>query len=208
MTPPPLPVPGHTADEARRAMRSVLSRAEFEEPPVPLLERLRDALFDFLGRLLARLLEGATGSPVGWLVVALVVAAVVVLVVRFGRGMTRDPEREAVGAGAGAGRRRSAADWRADAERLERAGAWRSAMRCRYRALVADLATRGLLDEIPGRTAGEYRTELATNAPLVAGDFSDVTALFEAAWYGGLPAGADDADRFRSLEQRVLAGVT
>ena len=208
MTPPQLPVPEHTADEAGRAARSVLSRAEFDEPPTPLLERLRDDLFEFLGRLFARLLEGATGSPLGWLVVGIVVAGLAVVVVRFARGVARDPEGDAVRAGAAGRRRRSAADWRADADRLERAGDWRGALRCRYRALVADLGARGLVDEVPGRTAGEYRADITVNAPLVADDFSGATALFERAWYGGIPTGAGDADAFRSLEQRVLAGVT
>lgn len=205
MIPPQLPVPAHTADDARRAVRDVLSRREFREPAEPLLQRARDALFDFLGRLLARILEGATGSPVGWLAVAIVVTVIAVLVVRFARGLTRDPAREAVGVPSV---RRAARDWRADADALEATGDWRGALRCRYRALVADLAARGLVEEIPGRTAGEYRAEVATNVPTVAGDFAGATALFERAWYGGMPSGRDDAEQFRSLEQRVLAGAS
>jgi hypothetical protein len=207
VTPPQLPVPAHTADEAQRAARAVLARAEFDEPPTPLLERLRDALFEFLGRLFARLLEGATGSPLGWLVVVVVVSVLAVLVVRFARGVARDPERDAGEIGATGRRRRTAPEWRAEADRLERAGQWRAALRCRYRALVAELGARGLVDEIPGRTAGEYRADVAANAPLVADAFSGATALFEHAWYGGVTTGADDAEAFRSLERRVLAGV-
>jgi hypothetical protein len=202
-----LPIPSHTAEQARRAAREVLSRPEFQEPARPLLQRLRDDLFDFLGRLLARLLEGATGSPVGWLVVAIVVAVLVALTVRFARGVRRDPEVDADGFGVRGGRRRTGADWRAEADALEAAGEWRRALRSRYRALVADLAARGLLDEVPGRTAGEYRSEVATNAPTAAGDFASATTLFEAAWYGGSPTDADDAATFRSLESRVLAEV-
>jgi hypothetical protein len=199
--PPRLPIPDHSAREARRAMRDVLARDEFREPPTPLLERARDALFDFLGRLLARVLEGATGSPVGWAVVAVVVTVLVVLAVRFARSVTRDPEREAVGV---ASARRSPRDWRAEADALEARGEWRAALRCRYRARVAELAARGLVDEIPGRTAGEYRAEVATNVPLAADDFSGATSLFEGAWYGGVPTGVDEAGRFRVLEARVL----
>jgi hypothetical protein len=207
VTPPQLPVPAHTADAARRAARTVLSRAAFDEPPTPLLERLRDALFEVVGRLLARILEGATGSPVGWFVVAVVVGALAVLAVRFARGVARDPERDAVGGGGRGRRRRTAADWRAEADGLERTGDWRGALRARYRALVADLGARGLVDEIPGRTSGEYRVDVAANAPLVAEDFARATALFELAWYGGVATGAGDADSFRSLERRVLDGV-
>jgi hypothetical protein len=77
-------------------------------------------------------------------------------------------------------------------------------LRCRYRALVADLATRGVLEEKPGRTAGEYRAELRGTVPAASQSFAGATALFERAWYGGRPAGADDAERFRELEASVL----
>lgn len=205
MTPPRLAIPPHTADDARRAARSVLGRAEFDEPPTPLLERLQEALFELVGRLLARIVEGATGSPIGWLVTALVAAALVALVVRFARGVTRDPAREAAG---GPVARRAARDWRAEAAALEGAGEWRAALRCRYRALVADLAARGLVDEVPGRTAGEYRAEVAENVPLVAEPFAGATTLFERAWYGGAAVGAGDASRFRALESQVLEGAS
>lgn len=202
-----LPVPAHSAEQARRAAVEVLSRPEFQEPARPLLQRLRDGLFDLLGRLLARLLEGATGSPIGWVAAAAVVVVLVALTVRFVRGVRRDPEVDAVGLGVSGGRRRAGADWRAEADALEAAGEWRRALRSRYRALLADLAARGLVDEVPGRTAGEYRGEVATNAPTAAGDFASATTLFEAAWYGGSPTDADDAAAFRSLESRVLAQV-
>ena len=103
--------------------------------------------------------------------------------------------------------RRSAREWRAEAEVHERAGEWKAALRARYRSLVADLAARGLLDEIPGRTAGEYRVEVAEAVPRVASEFAGATELFERAWYGNRPTGADEAARFRELEQRVLTGT-
>ena len=42
---------------------------------------------------------------------------------------------------------------------------FRDAIRCRYRALVGDLARRGMIDEIPGRTSGEERVQMAAAAP-------------------------------------------
>jgi hypothetical protein len=80
-------------------------------------------------------------------------------------------------------------------------------LRCRYRALVADLATRGLVDEIPGRTTGEYRRELASSLPSALDEFSGATDLFERAWYGEVPMGPDEHARFRSHADRVLAGA-
>lgn len=200
-----LPVPEHSAEDARRAADRILSRASFREPEPSLVERLRDWVFEGLGRLLSRVLEGAPGSPIGWIAVTVVVAVLVVLAVRFARGVVRDPEHDAASPPRA---RRAAAEWRAEASALEARGDWRAALRCRYRALVADLAARGLVEEVPGRTAGEYRREVDVNVPAVAGEFAGATTLFESVWYGGADAGPDEAARFRSLESRVLEGAS
>ena len=118
--------------------------------------------------------------------------------------MTRDPGRSVPSVAVS---RRGAAEWRADAESAERAGQWRLALRCRYRALVAELADKGLVEEVAGRTAGEYRAEMAGAAPGVAAPFAGATELFERAWYGDRPTGREEADRFRGLADEVLAGV-
>jgi hypothetical protein len=73
--------------------------------------------------------------------------------------------------------------------------------------LVADLAARGVIEEIPGRTAGEYRVEVTEAAPRVGPEFAGATELFERAWYGSRPTGAEEAAQFRDLEQRVLTGA-
>jgi len=127
----------------------------------------------------------------------------VVVAVRYTRALRDGPGPAEVAPP----RLRPAVDWRADAAANEAAGHWRAALRCRYRALVADLAARGLVEEVPGRTAGEYRREVGVNAPAAAGDFDGATALFEAAWYGNRPTGPDEAQRFRALEGRVLTGA-
>jgi hypothetical protein len=80
-------------------------------------------------------------------------------------------------------------------------------VRCRYRALVAELAARGLVDEVPGRTAGEYRGEVRRNLPDAAGDFAGATELFELAWYGRGDTDAQQASRLRELSGRVLQRV-
>src|SRR5207244_8332949 len=96
-------------------------------------------------------------------------------------------------------------DWEAGAAGHEAAGRWRDAVRCRYRALVADLARRGVVDEVPGRTSGEYRAEVTASLPAAAADFTGATDLFERAWYGAADAGPDDDERFKRLAERVLA---
>jgi hypothetical protein len=102
--------------------------------------------------------------------------------------------------------RRTAVDWRKEAERLEQAGEWKGGLRCRYRALVAELVERDILRDVPGRTAGEYRAELRDHAPGAAVPFAGASELFERAWYGDLPTGPDETERFRALADDVLVG--
>ncbi|HLK42452.1 MAG TPA: DUF4129 domain-containing protein [Thermoleophilia bacterium] len=123
---------------------------------------------------------------------------------RYSRTVRSDPARRLP---AVLVERRPARDWLADAVAFEQAGAWRNALRCRYRALIAELAGRGVIDEVPGTTAGEYRRAVSQEAPAVAPPFGQASELFERAWYGDEPGGADEAGKFRRLADEVLAGV-
>jgi uncharacterized protein DUF4129 len=196
-----LPAPARDPERVREAVREVLARPEFRPPDRTLLQRAFDWLLEQAGRLLAELGASGAGGIVGLAVLALALLGIGLLAARFSRGMTPSPEVRAAVPGAP---RRPAADWRAEAEAHERVGAWRPAVRCRYRALVAELAARGLVDEVPGRTAGEYRRELRRNLPDAAADFAGATELFELAWYGRGETGAREASRVRELSGRVL----
>jgi hypothetical protein len=194
-------VPDRDPEQVRQVVREILSRPEFRPPPRSLTERLLDWVLEAIGRLLAALGGTGAGGIAGLVLLALVLGGVGVLAARFSRGLTPSPE---VAAAVPAGRRRSAAEWRAEAEAQERAGAWREAVRSRYRALVADLASRGLVEEVPGRTAGEYRREIGRALPEAATDFAGATELFEVAWYGRSGTGAGEAAHLRDLADRVL----
>jgi hypothetical protein len=196
-----LRVPTRDPQQVREAVREVLARPEFRPPERSLVERAFDWVLEMIGRLLGAIAGSGAGGIVGLVLLALVLAGVGVLVARFSRGLTPSAE---VAAAVPVGRRRSAADWRADAEAQERAGAWREAVRSRYRALVADLAARGLVEEVPGRTAGEYRREVGRAVPAAAADFAGATELFEVAWYGRSDTGAREAAHLRDLSDRVL----
>ena len=198
-----LPVPQRSPDEVHGAVRDVLRRPEFRQESPTAVERARRWVRDQLSRLLATLFRGGRGTVLAWIILGGLLTVVIVLSARFARSVTPDPGRVMSVA---VTPRRSAREWRADAEAHERANEWKLALRARYRALVADLASRGLVDEIPGRTTGEYRAEVTETVPGVASEFAGATELFERAWYGNRPTGADDAARFRDLEQRVLTG--
>jgi hypothetical protein len=199
-----LRVPDRDPQQVREVVREVLARPEFRPPERSLVERAYDWVLEAIGRLLGAIARSGAGGIVGLVLLALVLAGVGVLVARFSRGLTSSAEAAAA---MPVGRRRSAAAWRADAEAQERAGAWREAVRSRYRALVADLAARGLVEEVPGRTAGEYRRQVGRALPEAATDFAGATELFEVAWYGRSSTGAGDAAHLRDLADRVLRRV-
>jgi len=102
-------------------------------------------------------------------------------------------------------RSREPRTWREEADEHRRAGRYRDAMRCRYRALVGDLARRGLIDEIPGRTTGEERTQLGNVQPDAGSPFTSAADLFDGAWYGHVAVDANDDERFQEFERDVLS---
>lgn len=199
-----LPVPESGAEEVRRIADEVLADPAFDRPGPGLLVRARDWLFEQAADAIDRLFAAAGDGPMGWVIVAVLAVAAIVLVVRVTRGVQREP---GVVAGATAGPRRPATDWLADADRFEAAGEWRSGLRCRYRALVASLAASGFVNEVPGRTAGEYRLAVSRAVPDVGPAFDGATSLFEVAWYGQRDVGPDEARRFEDLSAKVLAGA-
>jgi hypothetical protein len=192
------------ADEARARAGEILARPEYRPPEKSWLESAVEWIDETLRTFLNSLLSGGAGSIVAWGVLATLVLVVVALIVRVSRTMQPVPvhalatEPEL---------RRSAVDWRAEAERLEASGAWKDALRCRYRSLVAELVERHVLRDVPGRTTGEYRVELRENAPAVGSPFSGASELFERAWYGDQPTGPDENERFRALADDVLGGT-
>ncbi len=97
--------------------------------------------------------------------------------------------------------------WRDAAASHRAAGRHRDAIRCQYRALVGDLARAGVVDEIPGRTSGEERLQLAELAPDVSPAFDEAAELFDEAWFDDGEVTAAQDDRFRAAEAFVLGHV-
>jgi hypothetical protein len=191
------PPPG----EIRRRAHEILTRAEFGRH-----ESVVQRILRWIGDQLSRFTFGVGGGPgfLGNLVsLAILVGVVVVLILlvrallRHTRLPKRDDDDEELTIELEAGR--DSTDWRSDAERFEAAGQWRDAMRARYRELVRTLIEDGVLEDLPGRTTGEYRNAFARARPQSAGPFIELTGLFEAVWYGGVETDAADNQRFREL---------
>lgn len=203
--PDQLPPPERSGEEIGRHVEEILSRPEFQEPPKSLYDRVVDFVNEGISDALGAILGGGRGSIVGLVLAVALIAALIAIWVRFVPTMSRDPR--AGGREPSVERRRAARDWTAEADAAAAAGNWRNALRCRHRALVARLAEGGVIEEVPGRTAGEYGVELRRALPSAAPHFNGATQLFEYAWYGGRPAGADDHDAFVELSRHVLAEV-
>ncbi|MFK7919910.1 MAG: hypothetical protein AB8G14_17680 [Ilumatobacter sp.] len=104
--------------------------------------------------------------------------------------------------------------WRRHAGEARARGDFREAVRCQYRGLVGDLARAGFVDEIPGRTSGEERAQVAEIAPRLGASGDEVSAwfdrtadLFDAAWFDDDEVSADDDQRFLAAERPVLDAV-
>lgn len=104
--------------------------------------------------------------------------------------------------------------WRTAADRHRADGEYRDAVRCRYRALVGDLARAGYVDEVPGRTSGEERRQVAVlavergDADVLAVEFALAAELFDVAWFDDDEVSIDADDRFLAAERAVLDAVT
>lgn len=200
-------VPASTTapQEIRETVDAVLSRPAFQGAEPSLLDRA----LQWLGEQVSRLVAVAVGSDAGQVVFSAVLAVVVLgllgAAVVFALRLRRDrtaPHAAVVGpTGVGA------AQWAARAARAEAEGDLRASLRCRYRALVATLAEHGLVEEIPGRTAGQYLEAVRGRVPEAAGPFGVATAAFERAWYGHVPVGPAELDAVREAVDATRAAV-
>jgi hypothetical protein len=199
-----IPPAAHDPGAVRELADRILAEARYDRPPESIPDQIMSWLGDQLAKAFGALVSGGGGTVLAWLILLAALGGVVYLLVRYGRvsipSLTTDDEPEAM-----VELSRSAREWRADADRLEAAGRWAEGLRCRHRALVADLVRRGAIPEQAGRTAGEYVRDVARSLPEATPSLAAATDLFEAAWYGGADTGPDESLRFVELDARVLA---
>lgn len=199
-----LPPSEHDPAAVRDLAEQILAEARYDRPPESIPDRVMGWIGDQIARAFGNLVSGGGGTVLAWIILGAALGGVLYLLVRHGRlTLPKGPATEEPDVMVEL--TRSATEWRAEAERLEGAGRWAEGLRCRHRALVADLVRRGAIPEMAGRTAGEYVRDVATTLPDATAPLAAATELFEAAWYGGATTGAAEAARFAELEARVLA---
>ena len=199
-----LPPSEHDPASVRDLADQILAEARYDEPARvdPRADHgvARRAAHQPLGSLVG----GGGGTVVAWAILLGAVGAVSTCSCATAASPSppcaADPEPEVM-----VELTRTAREWRAEADALEAQGRWAEGLRCRHRALVADLVRRGVIPEQAGRTAGEYARDVAARQPDAAPSFAAATELFEAVWYGGAATGPAEAERFRALDARVLA---
>jgi hypothetical protein len=100
---------------------------------------------------------------------------------------------------------RSAAQYRADADRAAADADWRTAVLERFRAVVRELEERGVVPEQPGRTASEAADAAAARLPTLAAPLRAAARLFGDVRYGDRDATAAEDARLRELDAGVRA---
>jgi hypothetical protein len=149
-------------------------------------------------------LPAGPGST-GGLVILVALVLLVVLVVWLRAGPLRASGRRAGSVAVLQGTLRTAAEHRALADEAAGGGRWEDAVRERFRAVVRGLEERGLIDELPGRTAQEVAVDAAASLPDLVGALHDGARLFDDVCYGSRRATAQHDDALRRLDARVVA---
>lgn len=198
-------LPAYDVDPDRigTVVEQVLDRPAFRRSEPGLVERLRRTVLEALADVLGGMLTGGTADLVGWAIAVVATVVLVVLAVRFLRGVSGRGTRHR-GEGSQQHRAPDPAAWSRAAEEHARAGRFREASRCRYRALLAELEGRGILEDRPGQTVGEETLDLRRTRPALAVPFGDAAELFQTAWYGPEEPFRGDLERLSRLCDRVL----
>lgn len=189
-----------TRDGARADAQRELAKRIYHLDDPSWLERLIAAVLGWLGRLIGAAVTVTAGGAAG-LLLLVVVIVVLAIAARLGFGPLR--ARDLLTDRRSGAHTRTAADYRAEAEALAGRGAWRDAVRARFRAVIRELEERAVIDPRPGRTAGEVASEGGAAVPVVAGQLRAAADVFDEIWYGDRAAGEPAYRRVSEVDDAV-----
>jgi hypothetical protein len=198
-------------DDAAREAAKELAKPAYGQAGDNLIARAVDRVLtwitDMLGDLTGQSPDGNAGVL---MLVGLIVLVVVVVLWRAGvLRTTRSSKGQVVFE---SGKPRSAAEYRAQAEAEVAGGNYAAAVRSRFRACVAELTERTVIDERPGRTAYEAVADAGRVVPALRNPLQPAALAFTEVVYGNRPGtperyaqvvAADDAARHVSTRQLV-----
>ena len=143
---------------------------------------------------------------VAWMLIFAVIAVVLVFVIKnfagIGRkrrvgGLLEDDEPE-----------RTADQWLEQANRLEREGRLREAVRCLYLACLVRFDDGRIARFRRYETNWEHLYRIEANPDLPAGiDFRRLTQRFDKIWYGHMIKGAEDVQEFREVYKQICEAL-
>jgi hypothetical protein len=189
---------------ARELADEILGRSDLAEPPRTPFQIAVDWLGDRFSDVIDTVFNVAGGAA-GVVVLAALVAVVLFAIFRARRTLERDAQVTFDTESSG---KTSPEEWDAAAERAAAAGRYDDAIRCRLRSVLAALDRSGVLDELDGRTSGEYRSAAKQVLPLeAAGAFDELANAFDGVWYGDLPADARLSAEANELARQVRSQV-
>nr|WP_202892599.1 DUF4129 domain-containing protein [Kribbella shirazensis] len=189
-------------DQAAQEAAKELSKSTYRDSG-SLIERAFGEVMEWIGDLL----DSLTGSsPNGHAGLAMLIGLLVLImvVVLWRAGVLRTSHKTKSQAVFDTARPQSAAEYRALAEREAASGDFALAIRSRFRACVAELTERTVLDERPGRTAYEVVADASQAAPVLRDVLQPAALVFTEVVYGNRPGtpqryaavvAADDAAR-------------
>ena len=193
-----LDLPGR--DEAREAAQRELSKPAYQAAKPSWLQRLLTWLQEELARLLDKASGSFPGGGWGLLLLVLVVAALVaLLVVRLRPARSARPGLQVFGVT----RERTAQEHRELADALAARGQHREAGQERFRAVVRELESRGVLDARPGRTADEVAWEAGAAVPPLRDALLRGARLFDDLRYGDRQGDASSYAVMVALDDEV-----
>jgi hypothetical protein len=190
-------------DEAAAEAAKELSKSAYRQSGGSLIERAIGKVMEWIGELLDSLTGASPGGHLGlFMLIGLIILIAVVVLWRA--GVLRTSQRGRQQAVFETAKRRSAAEYRAQSEQEAAAGDFALAIRSRFRACVAELTERTILDERAGRTAYEVVADAGRAVPTLQDPLQPAALAFTEVVYGNRPGtperyavvvAADDAAR-------------
>ncbi|MFD7154669.1 DUF4129 domain-containing protein [Kribbella sp. NPDC059898] len=172
-------------DQAAREAAEELSKSTYRDSS-SLISKALGKVVDWIKDLLDSL-NGTSPNGHAGLAVLICLLLLVVVVVLWRAGVLRTSKKVKSQAVFDTARPQTAAEYRAQAEREAAAGDLALAIRSRFRACVAELTERTVLDERAGRTAYEVVTDAAKAAPVLRDVLQPAAQVFTEVVYGNRP---------------------